>query len=276
MAITIAVAIRKGGVAKSTTCQVVGSILGSRGKKVLVIDLDSQRNTTQASGIEQPKQSITDVLSESCSVQQAVNHCDYYDLLAADEYLTNIERAISEEGISTDAVDALEKAGVLTISMYSLKKALESAQIDYDYIIIDTPPALGNLSYMALVAADYVLIPVEPTVYGVSGLAEMRTTITAIVNGANPALKVVGVLLTKYNRRTVLSRDMRDVLIEYTQQMDTIVFDSTIRRSVAVSEAQTVGKPLIDYAKSNNVTLDYIAFVDELLDRIGQQEGSDG
>ena len=115
----------------------------------------------------------------------------------------NIERAISEEGISKDA-GALEKAGVLTISMFALSEAfLESAQGEYDYIIIDTPPALGNLSYMGLVAADYVLIPVEPTVYGVSGLAEMRTTITAVVNGANPALKVIGVILTKYNRRTV-------------------------------------------------------------------------
>ena len=264
MAITIAVAMRKGGVGKSTTCQVLSEVLGSEGNRVLVIDMDSQCNTTKASGIDRPDRTIIDVLADECTMQQSIVSCMYYDLISADKALTVIEKAIIEESVSKAALIALDKAGIDTISAVSLRSAIESVRNQYDFIVIDTPPALGNLSYMSLVAADYVLIPMEPSDYGISGLADTYETVLTVQNGSNPALKVLGILLTKYNRRTVLSRDIREMIVEYAERMDTVVFDSTIRQSVAVQEAQMIRKPLIDYARNNNAIIDYKAFVSEL------------
>lgn len=269
MAITIAVAMQKGGVGKSTTAQAVANILGCvKHKKVLLIDLDSQSNTTYASGIDDPEKTITDVLGEECSAQAAVIPCKYYDLLAADKYLTNVEQSLVETPDLKGLKDKLENAGVFLIDMSLLRNVLKPLQKQYDFIVIDTPPALGNLSYMAMTAADYVLIPAEPSVYGLTGLGDIHNTILAVQNGSNPRLKTIGILLVRYNRRTLLSRDVRDMINDYSQQMNTNVFNSTIRESVAVREAQMVRRPLLDYASSNNANIDYKGFVTELVQRI--------
>lgn len=269
MAITIAVAMQKGGVGKSTTAQATANILGAiKKKKVLLIDFDPQRNTSQASDIFNPEKTITAVLGDECSAQEAVIKCKYYDLLAADKFLTNVENAIVKTPELEKIQKKLEKAGVDLIDMTLLRDVLKPVQAQYDFIIIDTPPALGNLNYMALVAADYVLIPAEPSVYGLTGLDDINSTINSVQNGANPALKVVGILLVRYNRRTVLSRDVHDMISDYTTRMNTTVFKATIRQAVAVQEAQMVSRPLIDVAPSNNATIDYKGFVTELLQRI--------
>lgn len=268
MAITIAVAMQKGGVGKSTTAQAVANILGAvKEKKVLLIDLDSQRNTTQASGIDTPERTITDVLGEECTAKEAVINCKYHDLLAADQYLTNVEQALVETPELQKVKDTLEESGVIIIDTTLLRRVLKPLQRKYDYIIIDTPPALGNLSYMAMVAANYVLIPAEPSVYGLTGLSDIHRTISAVQKGSNPKLRVIGILLVKYNRRTLLSRDVKDMIDEYSAKMNTSTFTATIRASVAVGEAQMVCKPLIDYAPHNNATIDYKGFVTELLMR---------
>ena len=279
MAITIAVAMQKGGVGKSTTAQAMANILGCvKHKKVLLIDLDSQANTTYASGIDNPEKTITDVLGEECSAQTAVIQCKYYDLLAADKYLTNVEQSLVDTPDLKGLKDKLENAGVFLIDMLLLKNVLIPLQEQYDYIVIDTPPALGNLSYMAMTAADYVLIPAEPSVYGLTGLGDIHNTILAIQNGSNPRLKTIGILLVKYNRRTLLSRDVRDMIDDYSQQMNTSIFNSTIRESIAVREAQMVRKPLLDYASSNNANIDYKGFVTELVQRIetDRRQGRNG
>lgn len=269
MAITIAVAMQKGGVGKTTTAQTVSDILGCiKNKRVLLIDLDSQRNTTQASGIDNPDKTITDVLGEECTAKEAVIKCKHYDLLAADQYLTNVEKALVETPELKSLKNNLENAGIALIDMTLLRSVLIPLQKKYDYILIDTPPALGNLSYMAMVAADYVLIPAEPSVYGLTGLSDIHNTLSAVQNGSNPSLKVIGILLVKYNRRTLLSRDVRDMIDEYSDRMNTSIFNTTIRESVAVREAQMVRKPLIDYAPNNNATIDYKGFTTELIQRI--------
>ena len=269
MAITISVAMQKGGVGKSTTAQNVADILGCfKRKKVLLIDLDPQRNSTQASGVTEPDLTITDVLSESCAPQDAIIHCKYRDLLAADKYLSNVEHALAETPDLSAVKETLENSGIAVVPMTLLRDVLEPVQAAYDYIIIDTPPALGNLSYMAMVASDYVLIPAEPSVYGLTGLGDIHDTLNSVRDGLNPALKVVGILLVKYAKRTRLSRDIQDMIADYSAQMDTKIFSSTIRESVAVREAQMMQQPLIDYASSNNATIDYKGFVTELLQRI--------
>lgn len=250
MAITISVVLQKGGVGKSTTSQALASTLGFKKKKVLLIDLDPQTNVTYSSGVDNPKYSITDVLGEYCKPDEAVIECKYYDLLAADSYLTNVEIAEVKPTLLKNAITPLKKK--------------------YDFIIIDTPPALGNLSVNALVASDYVIIPTEPRPFALQGLGRLHSTIETVRSSQNPNLKVLGILLIKYHNRTVLNRDIKDMIEDYAKLMNTVVFNTTIREGIAVAEAQTVRQPLIDYAKSSNPNIDYKGFTSEVLKMLGE------
>lgn len=251
MAITISIVLQKGGTGKSTTAQALASTLGFKHKKVLLIDLDPQSNVTYSSGADDPAHTIFDVLGENCGASEALVHCKYYDLLAADTYLTNIEMS---KGIEPTL----------------LRNALESIKGNYEFIIIDTPPALGNLSFNSLVASDYVLIPTEPRPFALQGLGRLNDTIRTIQTALNPSLKVLGILLIKYSNRTVLNRDIKAMIEDYAEQMNTIVFHTSIREGIAVAEAQTVREPLIDYAKNSKPNIDYKAFTTELLQKLGE------
>ena len=250
-ATVISIALQKGGVGKSTTAQALASTLGFKKKKVLLIDMDSQGNVTYASGVDTPVQTVTDVLSRNCKAQEAVFKCKYYDLLAADQYLSNVEM--------TEVSPRLLRDTVIT----PLKN-------QYDFIIIDTPPALGNLSYNSLSASDYIVIPSEPRPFALQGLGALYKTIKSVQKNVNPKLKVLGILLIKYNNRTVLNRNVKEMIENYAKTMDTVVFNASIREAIAVAEAQTVRKPLIDYAKNSNPNIDYKAFTTELLKMIGE------
>ena len=242
--------LQKGGVGKSTTSQALASTLGFKGKKVLLIDLDPQTNLTYSSGIDNPQLTITDVLGEECKPDEALIKCKYYDMLAADAYLTNVEMAEVEPTL--------------------LKNTIAPLKSKYDFVIIDTPPALGNLSVNALVASDYIIIPTEPRPFALQGLGRLHSTIESVKNGYNPALKVLGILLIKYHNRTILNRDIKDMIEDYAKQMNTIVFTATIREGIAVAEAQTLRKPLIDYAKNSKPNIDYKCFTTEVLDMLGE------
>ena len=248
MAIIISIALQKGGVGKSTTAQALASILGTRHNKVLLIDMDSQHNVTYSSGIDNPERSITDVLGEDCKVDDAIIPCKYYDILAADDYLSNVEMAEVKPTLLRDAISPLRDR--------------------YDFIIIDTPPALGNLSYNSLVTSDYVVVTCEPSIYGLQGLSALNRTIKDVQKRQNKNLKVIGILLVKYNSRTILNRDIKDMIEDYSKQMDSAVFSTKIREGVVVREAQTVRKPLVDYGKNSKPNIDYEAFTYELLERI--------
>lgn len=250
-AIVISIALQKGGVGKSTTAQALASTLGYKEKNVLLVDLDSQGNVTFSSGIDTPAKTITDVLSSNCTPEKALIKCKYYDLLAADQFLTNVE--IDEE-----------------VEPTLLKSSIKPLMDMYDFIIIDTPPALGNLSLNALVASDFVVIPTEARPFAMQGLGALQNTVQSVRNSLNSTLKVLGVLLIKYNDRTVLNRDIRDMISDYAQQIGTVVFDTTIREGIAVPEAQTVREPLIDYSKNSKPNIDYMSFANEVLQKIGE------
>lgn len=248
MAITISVAMQKGGVGKTTTSQTLASLLGAKKKRVLLLDMDSQCNTTIISGVEEPARTITDVLAEECGVKDSIEKCSFYDLLCADELLANLER-------------------MEDIEPTLLKNLLAAVQNDYDFIIIDTPPALGNLLMISLMASDYVIIPTEPRPLSLRGMDALQATIEA-VQASNKALKVLGILLIKYSERTVLNRQIREILDERAEQMNTTVFNTYIREGIAVPEAQTMCMNLVEYAPKSNPCVDYENFVKELLKMI--------
>lgn len=244
MAITISVALQKGGVGKSTTAETIASILGNRGSRVLLVDMDSQMNVTFISGIL-PKKTLTDIIAGDADSSEAIYHCRHYDILAADEYLANLER-----------IENLEPT--------FLKDLLASYQNDYDFIMIDTPPALGNLLKNSLVASDYVLIPTDARPLSVKGLDALEPTLDA-VKAVSRNFKILGILLVKYSERTVLNRQLKDLLSERAQNIGTILFETKIREGIAVPESQAMQISLIDYAPKSKPFVDYELLVDEML-----------
>ena len=249
MAITIAVSLQKGGTGKTTTAETLAAIYGSRGKRVLLVDMDSQQNSTFISGV-MPQKTISDVFSGEASVDEAIYPSSHYDILAADEYLANLEH-----------IDELP----VTL----LKDALSPVYDRYDMILIDTPPALGNLLKNSLYASDYVLIPTDARPLSIKGLDALEPTLEA-VKEVSKQFQLLGVVLVKYNERTVLNRQIRDLLAERVEAMGTELLDSRIREGIAVPEAQAMQMSLIDYAPKSNPCLDYIALADEILRRVGR------
>ncbi len=244
----ISVALQKGGVGKTSTALAIAGILGVN-HKVLLIDMDSQANSTYASGVNGMEHTITDILAEECPAEKAVIKCKRYDLLAADGYLTNVEMAAVQPTILRDAIKNIRRK--------------------YDYIIIDTPPALGNLSINALTASDYVLIPTETRPLAFTGLTAMLDTIHQVKDRFNPKLKILGILLVRYNDRTNLNKNFKDMLEDFCQRNVIFLFMAPVHDSVVVPESQAMQQPLIDYAPHSKPCEDYIKITEEIIKLVG-------
>lgn len=246
MSKVISVTLQKGGVGKSTTSQALGSILGSKGNKVLLIDMDSQGNLSYSCGIARAEKTIYEVISNQCNIIDAIQKKKYYDVIPADISLTN---ATLELKPSDNLV---------------LKNKIDMIKGDYDFIIIDTPPSLGVLSINSLMASDYLVIPTEPSSYSLQGISELHDTVKA-VQGSNKDLKILGILLIKYNNRTILNRQIKEMIQEFADRMNIKLFDTTISESITVRESQAMQEDLIDYAPKSRPALDYIDLTDEII-----------
>ena len=242
----ISIALQKGGVGKSTTCQNLSAYLGSMGKKVLLIDLDAQCNTTFSSGAEPKEQTASDFLGGQCSPEDAIVSCNHYDIIPADAYLSNVERAEVDKGL--------------------LKHRLSSCIGKWDYIFIDTPPALGSLLKNALFASDLVIIPMDAKPYAVQGL----DTFTETMKEVNPDLRILGIVLVRFNDRSIINKSMRNNIREYAKELNTLMFNTYIRDGVAVPESQAMRQDLIDYAPKSNPASDYERLAGEFLKKMRQ------
>lgn len=248
---TISIAIEKGGQAKSTTAQALASTLGTKGYKVLLVDMDSQANVTYSSGVEAEK-TITDIFAEECSTEEAIYKCSLYDLIGADKYLSNMEQMDSEDP---------------EYSTTLLKDTLAAVDGKYDYIIIDTPPLLGNILKQCLMASDYIIIPTEARPYSLQAIDVLNDTIEG-VKELNKSLEILGILLVRYHDRTVLNRQIRDEFLYKSGELHTRLFNTMIREGIAVPEAQTMQESLIEYAPKSNPCIDYMDFTEEVLKRL--------
>jgi len=244
----ISVINQKGGVGKSTTSHLIGCGLTERGFKVLFIDLDSQGNLSYTVGVDRKGPSSLGVLTQETNVKEAIKQTQYGDIIQSSSALAGADAVITALG-----------------KEYRLKEALETIKEDYDYIVIDTPPALGILTINALTASDSIVIPTQADIYSLQGIAQLRETVHVVRQYCNKDLKIKGILLTRYNNRSVLSREMADLLLQTASKLGTKLFKTCIRENITIREAQLSQKSVFEYAPKSNAAQDYNSFLDEIL-----------
>lgn len=243
---TIAVINQKGGVGKSTTAASLGAGLTLKGFKVLYIDLDAQGNLTYTLGADPKGLTALDVLTKEATAAAAVQHTAQGDVIAASPSLAGADTVITSVG-----------------KEYRLKEALEPIKEKYDYIIIDTPPALSVLTINALTACTGVIIPAQADIYSLQGIEKLADTINTVRTYCNPNLKIEGILLTRYNARSVLSREIAELSEQMAEKLNTKVFKTAIRENVSIKEAQISRQDIFSYAPKSNAALDYKEVVEE-------------
>ena len=252
---TIAIVNRKGGVGKTVTTHALGAGLTRRGYKVLYIDLDSQCNLTYDTGAKDAAQyTALDVLTGTITAAEAITLTPQGEIIAASPALAGADTQITGTG-----------------KEYRLKEALQPLHGMYDYILIDTPPALGTLTVNALTASDSVIIPVQADVNSIRGIGMLYEAIQAVQKYTNPALIVKGVLLTRYNGRAIISKDMRENAARVAAELGTVVYNTPIRECIAIKEAEAVQTDIYSYSSKSNAAADYTAFVAEVLGEGGTE-----
>jgi chromosome partitioning protein len=229
---TIAIANQKGGVGKTTTSVNLSASLASLGKKVLLVDIDPQGNTTSGIGID--KADVT-----YCIYDVLINDVHPNDAMIQTKVpnLSIIPATIQLAGAEIELVPTISRE-------HKLKKAIQLVHKRFDYIIIDCPPSLGILTLNSLTAADSVLIPIQCEYYALEGLTQLLNTIRLVQKHLNSMLKIEGVLLTMYDARTNLGIQVIEDVKKYFQKK---VYNSIIPRNVRLSEAPSHGESIITY-----------------------------
>ena len=245
----ISITNQKGGVGKTTTACALLSSLHNRGAKVLGVDLDPQGSLSFSLGLDiEHCVTIYDVFRGTASPEQAVSPTDTCDLLPANILLSAAELEFQKPGRE-----------------FLLKTALSKLQDRYDFIIIDTPPALNILTVNAYVATDGLIIPMAPEVLSLLGVSQIKETIETVRQCYNSRLRVLGILLNKFNARLTLNREVLEMSEQIAQQLDTQVFQTKIRASVTVAEAPAHGESVLTYAPRAKPSLYFHDLIDEIL-----------
>lgn len=248
----LAIINQKGGVGKSTTAVNLAAALGAAGKEVLLVDLDPQGNATSGYGIDKRDigQCVYNVLLGETPVEDVIlaNVCKGVDVLPS---------TISLAGAEVELVNEMAREN-------RLKNALGSLRGRYDYILIDCPPSLGLLTINALVAADKLLIPIQCEFYALEGVTKLLDSMKRVKSVLNPSLDIYGIVLTMYDSRTNLSKQVVD---EVRSFFGNTVFKTLIPRTVKLSEAPSYGQPIIEYAPENKGTEAYNELAQEVIQR---------
>ena len=242
---------QKGGVAKTTTAHTTGTGLHRAGFRVLLVDCDPQGNLSDLCGAGDADITLYDVLKGNADTAEAVRpvpgYPDGLDIIPGGLMLAAADMEFTTPGRE-----------------YLLREALSTVRGEYDFIVIDTPPALGILTVNALTAADILAIPSAPDRFSLKGLKQLSGTIATIKKYCNPSLQIAGVLLTRTEENTNADKVMYESIQTGAEYMGTAVFKTRIRKGVAIREAQIIESDIFREAAGAGVTADYIAFIKEL------------
>lgn len=253
--ITISISNIKGGVGKTSVASTLAAGLNAKGYKVLMVDADPQCNLTMCFLPEPPDEapSLYSVYKEGKSIDEVkVSVKKELDLVCGDFSLCNSD------------IEFLN-AGRLTM----LKKAFKNMKEEYDFVVIDNPPNLGILTLNSFIVSDYVIVPSLADSFSLKGERLLKQALDEISQEIEREIPVAGILLTRYNSRTNVSRLLESSLQKAAEMLDTKVFETRIRQGVAIQEAQLAKEDLFSYSPRSAVCDDYRNFVDEFLERLG-------
>ena len=244
----ISVSNQKGGIAKTTTTQAMGLGLSALGHKVLMIDFDGQSSLCKVMGVDTEGLTIYDVLKNKADINEVIQTKLAVDIIPSNKLLSAADMEFTQPGRE-----------------YMLKKALTKLNTKYDFIIIDTPPALGILTVNALTASDQVVIPLEADILSIDGMAQLVNTMELVIEHCNSSLVIDGILLIKHKPRTILAQGLTCDIEDVAKQLKTKVYQTYIRESISIREAQARKDDIFLYAPKSNAQVDYKQFINEYL-----------
>ena len=239
---------QKGGVGKTTSAINIGAYLAEAGKKVLLVDFDSQGNMSSGVGLSKGKPTIYELMAGQASVEQVIRH-------TAVDNLEAISASIDLSGAAIELVGQQERD-------FFLKKSLEPIKNQYDYILIDCPPSLGILTLNGLAAADAVLIPMQCEYFALEGITLLLQTVKKVQKSINPNLTIGGIFFTMYDSRTRLAQQ---VVTQVKAYFGDSVFNTIIPRNVRLSEAPSHGIPICKYDPNCQGAKSYKSLAEEVI-----------
>ena len=246
----LAIANQKGGVGKTTTAINLGAALAALEKKILLVDCDPQANASRGLGVSAEEPNLYDVLAGEATLKEAVRPTGFpfLDMVPAARDLVGVE-------VEFVGLEGWE---------FRLSRALEEVRSDYDTIILDCPPSLGHLTVDALVAADGVVVPLQCEYFALEGISALVSTVQRIQSSTNPRLSIAGILLTMYDERTNLSKD---VASEVRRHFAGRVYETIVPRNVRLAEAPSHGASIFAYDIKSRGAQAYLALAREVLQR---------
>lgn len=245
---TVIILSRKGGVGKTATAHALGAALMKRKKSVLFIDADGQSNLTLTMKADEDQSNFYDVLSKESTIKKAIQKTEGGYIIPGNELL--------------QAADITLKG---SDKQFILREVLKEVSKEFDYCIIDTPAALGVVTMNCLIAADKIIVPLQADIYSLQGIARMVEALRVAQRNCGSKAKISGFLVTRYNARTVLSKQLLEDLEKIAKKLNTRVYKSQIRECTAIKEAALQQTDIFSYAPGSNAAKDYEGFVDEFL-----------
>lgn len=245
----IAIANQKGGVGKTTTSHALTAGLAEKGYRTLCIDLDPQGNLSASCGaVNYNIPTVYEMMKGEVNVKDVIQTLGLYNIIPANIMLSGAEQELNSTG-----------------KEHRLQESLSDIVNDYDYIIIDTPPSLGVLTVNAFTFCDEIIIPTTAGIFATAGIQQLARTVENVKKYCNPNLKIKGILFTRYNPRTNISKQVKEIAESFAEHIKAPVYDTTIRNGIAVEEAQANKEDIFTYNSKSSVAEDYRVFIEEYL-----------
>ena len=258
----ISVCAKKGGPGKSTTAFELAAGLLLLKKRVLTIDLDSQCNfTTMCNSFDTELASIHEVLLKKCSIKDAIQSSLKDEYKNTDYVLDTVQSSLDLDNVNVAILNEPDR-------LFRLRESLQEVKNDYDYIIIDTPPAFETLTQMSLCASDKLILVAQASQFDIDALYQFSGGYNQIKNYYNQNLEILGILLTRFSERSNFRKEVKKNMAQIAEQLNTSLFNTFIRENVKIPESQAQHSSIWRYDRRSNGAKDYSAFLREVMFRL--------